>query len=77
MEQPKTPSNSLDENEGKDNNLTGLNPQFDYEKIGIGAIKTEAEKLIQQGNEAGETKGLFLVKTAARWIEGAKNRPIP
>jgi len=51
--------------------------QFNFENIGIGDIKIEVDQLIQQGNEAGETKGLFLVKTANRWIEGAKNRPIP
>lgn len=54
-------------------------PGFDFEKFGIGVddIKTEAEQLIKQGNEASECKGLFLVRTANRWIEEAKVRPIP
>lgn len=56
-----------------------LKPDFDFEKFGIGVedIKTEAEQLIKQGNEAKESKGLFTVKTASRWIEQAKTRPIP
>jgi hypothetical protein len=56
-----------------------LNPNFEFEKFGIGVaeIKTEAELLIKQGNEAKEGKGLFTVKTASRWIEQAKTRPIP
>jgi RecA-family ATPase len=56
-----------------------MKPQFDFEKYSIGVedIKTEAEQLIKQGNEAKESKGLFTVKTASRWIEQAKTRPIP
>jgi len=57
----------------------GLDANFDFEKYGIGAeaIKSEAEQLIQQANEAGEHKGLFLAKTANNWIKQAKTRPIP
>jgi RecA-family ATPase len=56
-----------------------LKPEFDFDKYGIGIedIKTEAEQHIKQSNEAKESKGLFLVKTASRWIEQAKTRPIP
>lgn len=56
-----------------------LNTNFDFEKCGIGVedIKTEAEQLLKQGDEAKESKGLFTVKTASRWIEQAKTRPIP
>src|SRR6476620_2270203 len=56
-----------------------LNHQFDFEKYAIGVqdIKQEAELLIKRGNEAKENKGLFTVKTANRWIEQAKTRPIP
>lgn len=56
-----------------------LNPHFDLERFGIGVedIKHEAEQLLKQGNEAKESKGLFTVKTASRWIEQAKTRPIP
>ncbi|MEO6704804.1 MAG: AAA family ATPase [Ginsengibacter sp.] len=32
---------------------------------------------MQEINDANEFKGLFLVKTAARWIEQAKTQPIP
>lgn len=63
----------------EDTNLTPLKPQFNLEKFGIGLteITDEAEKLINRGNEAKESKGLFTVKTANRWIEQAKTRPIP
>lgn len=56
-----------------------LYTNFDFEKysIGIEDIKAEAELLINQGIEAKESKGLFTVKTASRWIEQAKTRPIP
>jgi len=56
-----------------------LEPDFEFDKYGIGAddIKDEAERLFNEGNEAKESKGLFLVKTANRWIEQAKTRPIP
>ena len=56
-----------------------LKTNFEFDKYGIGVedIKTEAEQLLKQGNEAKESKGLFTVKTASRWIEQAKTRPIP
>lgn len=57
-----------------------ITPNFDFsliDGIGIEDIKTEAEQLLKQGNEAKENKGLFTVKTASRWIEQAKTRPIP
>ena len=63
----------------KDTNLNTINPIFELDKYGIGIedIKSEAEQLLKQGNEAKESKGLFTVKTANRWIEQAKTRPIP
>jgi len=56
-----------------------LKTNFEFDKYGIGVedIKTEAEQLLKQSNEAKESKGLFTVKTASRWIEQAKTRPIP
>ncbi len=56
-----------------------LKTNFEFDKYGIGVedIKTEAEQLLKQGNEAKENIGLFTVKTASRWIEQAKIRPIP
>ncbi len=45
--------------------------------FGIDDIIPEAEHLIRQDNEARESIGLFTVKTASRWIEQAKTRPIP
>ncbi len=56
-----------------------LKTNFEFNKYGIGVedIKTEAEQLLKQSNEAKESKGLFTVKSASRWIEQAKTRPIP
>lgn len=65
--------------QAKDTNNKLLNPVFELNKYNIGVedIKSEAEQLTKQGNEAKESKGLFTVKTASRWIEQAKTRPIP
>ena len=49
-----------------------ISPEFGFE-----VLKENAENTLQQINEAKESKGLFIVKTAARWIEQAKKRPIP
>ena len=58
---------------------TKLMLAFDFDKYGIGKdeIICEVDQILKQGNEAKESKGLFTVKTASRWIEQAKNRPIP
>jgi len=63
----------------KDKDLKGIKPPFDYEvfDIGISDLKNEANKLLEQTFTAKESKGLFIVKTASRWIEQAKSRPIP
>lgn len=65
--------------QGEDTNSNSINTDFDFYKYGIGAedIKDESERLFNEGNEAKESKGLFTVKTASRWIEQAKTRPIP
>ncbi|KAF0237440.1 MAG: hypothetical protein FD181_2006 [Prolixibacteraceae bacterium] len=70
---------SLHKRQSEDTNFKSLNPVFDFDKYGIGAedIKDESERLFNEGNEAKESKGLFTVKTASRWIEQAKTRPIP
>lgn len=69
----------LDKGQSKDTALDELSPGFDFEKysIGVDDIKTEVEQLIKQGNKESESKGLFLVRTASRWVEEAKDRPIP
>lgn len=71
-----TPGSSLND-KPEDTALKGLNPQFDFKRIGIDEINTEAEQLIKQDSEATESKGLFTVKTASRWLEQAKKRPVP
>ena len=40
-------------------------------------LQKEAERLLKETYDFKESKGLFTVKTATRWIEQAKNRPIP
>ena len=61
------------------NNSTSIAPVFEFEKFGIGIdfIKDEVERLSYQGYLSKEYQGLFLVRTANRCIELAKNRDIP
>lgn len=40
-------------------------------------FKEEADSLISKTTYDDESKGILIVKTAARWIEQAKTRPIP
>jgi len=68
----------------KDTVSDELKFNFIPEKYGIGVeeitveeIKTKVKQLEKRANEANESKGLFLVKTANRWIKEAKARPIP
>ena len=80
MQEHNNTPNELSTKDGcKDTNLNTITPVFEFDKYGIGVedIKTEAEQLLKLGIEANESKGLFTVKTAKRWIEQAKNRPIP
>lgn len=79
QEHNHTPNTVSTKDGNKDTNFNPITPAFDFDKFGIGIedIKTEAELLLKQGNEAKESKGLFTVKTASRWIEQAKTRPIP
>lgn len=79
QEHNKTPNKLSTKDWDKGTNLNTITPKFEFDKYGIGVeyIKTEAEHLLKQSNEAKESKGLFTVKTASRWIEQAKTRPIP
>jgi archaellum biogenesis ATPase FlaH len=74
-----TPDTVRTKDGNKDTNFNPITPPFDFDKFGIGVedIKAEAEQLLKQGNEANESKGLFTVKTASRWIEQAKTKAIP
>ena len=78
----KTQNNTPNPLSIKDKDKVTIN--FDFSLIDSGNndiqpqdILSEAEQLLKQGNEATESKGLFTVKTASRWIEQAKTRPIP
>lgn len=79
QEHNNTPNKLSTKDGNKDTNLNTVTPAFEFDKysIGVDDIKTEAEQLLKQGIEAKESKGLFTVKTASRWIEQAKTRPIP
>ena len=79
MENNDTSKKLKTEDRNNESNLIAILPAFDFDKYNIGVedVKTEAEQLLKQGNEAKESKGLFTVKTASRWIEQAKTRPIP
>ncbi len=79
QEHNNTPNKLSTKDENKDTNLNTITPTYEFDKYGIGVedIKTEAKQLLKIGNEAKESKGLFTVKTASRWIEQAKTRPTP
>jgi len=59
-----------------------VQPHFEFEKFGIeksspAETLNHINGLISQGEEAKENKGLFKVKSANKWIQEAKSRPIP
>lgn len=56
---------------------TEIKPVFNFAGIGIEDFKNDAEQTLKQLNERKESKGLFTVKTATKWIEQAKLRAIP
>lgn len=71
-----TPPNISLNSQSEDTKLAGLNPVFN-DLNNPGTILNHIQKLTNSVNEAKESKGLFTVKTASRWIEQAKTRPIP
>jgi RecA-family ATPase len=70
MEQHNTGLNTI-VIRAKDNNL---DPHFEFDK---NLLPEEIINEVQLLNTSEENKGLFIVKTASRWIEQAKTRPIP
>ena len=72
-----TSANDFNKEQNKDKNLNGINPNFNFNHISKSDFIEHSKDLIQQGKEASESKGLFSVRTANRWIEQAKVRPIP
>jgi hypothetical protein len=71
--------NSFDHNDGNK-----IKPDFDVSQIEKADkeiqpqdFMNEVDQLLNQFDEANESKGLFTVKPANRWIAQAKNRPIP
>ena len=64
--------------QSEDTEIMQINPEFQYDNLfNEQDFTTEAKDLLNQSYEATESKGLFTVKTASRWIEQAKTRPIP
>ena len=61
----------------EDTEIKQLNAEFDFLNITETDFSAEAKRLIDQSKVLTEFKGLFTVKTAARWIEQAKTRAIP
>jgi hypothetical protein len=56
-------------------NYKSLNP--DLSRITPAAIQAEAKRLTAQQTASNESKGLFTVMPASKWIEQAKSRPKP
>ncbi|MDZ4707530.1 MAG: hypothetical protein SH818_03930, partial [Saprospiraceae bacterium] len=76
-----TSENSQHKRDDKDTTFS-VQPQFEFEKFGIETTSpsetlSHIDGLISQGELAVENKGLFKVKTANKWIEEAKERPVP
>lgn len=51
--------------------------ELEKTNIGIDEILNETESLVIAIEDDNENKGLFKVRTANKWIEQAKTRPIP
>lgn len=61
-----------------DDEVNIINPNLNHSKsINPETILSEVDRLLGSNDKSNETKGLFSVKTANRWIEQAKTRPIP
>ena len=69
-----TPNNPLSNDSTKGDKIS---PIFIFDNITPTDIQSEADQLIRQGIEAKESKGLFTVMAANKWIDKAKKRPIP
>lgn len=54
-----------------------IKPISNFDSITPDSINNHCDDLNQTLNEPEENMGLFTVKTASRWIEQAKTRPIP
>ncbi len=64
MQEHNNTPNKLSTKDGdKDTNLNTITPAFEFDKYGIGVedIKTEAEQLLKQGNEASISDNLKMV----------------
>ena len=62
----------------KQGKVNQINPKFDDSFLdNPETIKNHIAEIENKLSEPTETNGLFLVKTANIWIEGAKQRPIP
>jgi KaiC/GvpD/RAD55 family RecA-like ATPase len=70
--------NILNKERGKGIQVNGIDPQFEYERFGIGAIEPaevikDAKQLIKESSNIG----LFTVLKGNEWLEQANKRPVP
>jgi len=63
--------------EKPDENMEEINPQFDDSLFNPETFIKHTNELRDKSNVANEKIGLFMVKTADRWLDEAKQRPIP
>ena len=54
-----------------------IEPNFNFDMITPKAIMNDSAMLELENTTVSDNIGLFTVKTASRWIEQAKTRPIP
>jgi RecA-family ATPase len=64
------------ENKDTDNNLNANKPNFDFANFNDTDFINEIDDLSKQNNEDLEQIGIFTAKSANKWIEGSKSKPI-
>lgn len=86
MENPDKKTKSFNENDNSvsknqqnkdtDNNLNNNNPKFDFANFCDTDFINEANQLSKQNNEVMEHIGIFTAKSANKWINESKSKPI-
>ncbi len=79
FERTNEEDNSAAENlQSKDavNNLNTNTPNFDFANFSDNDFINEADHLSRQENQAMDHIGIFTAKSANKWIEGSKTKPI-
>lgn len=76
QEHDLNPEKSLLEMQDKDNK-NAIHPDFDDSLFNPETFIKHAEELSAKAVKSNEKKGLFMVKSATRWLDQASRRPIP